>query len=135
MTEAVFREIDCYLLHAPDLAAAIAFYRDGLGHGLLLKTDDAAGFELPDARSELVVHRRLAPETDLVVKSVEDAFDTLISAGATCIKPPFDIAIGKCAVMKDPFGNVLTILDRSKGPLKVDRKGNVVGIDRKADRE
>jgi hypothetical protein len=31
---------------------------------------------------------------------------------------PFDIAIGKCAVIENPFGIQLCILDMTKGPLK-----------------
>jgi catechol 2,3-dioxygenase-like lactoylglutathione lyase family enzyme len=126
MSHAVFRKIDCTLLHTPDLAAAIDFYQGRLGQKLIWKSDEAAGFEMPDAEAELVVHTRLGPETDLVVNCVAEAFDQLIAAGASCITPPFDIAIGKCAVLKDPFGNVLTILDRSKGRLKVDEAGNVI---------
>jgi catechol 2,3-dioxygenase-like lactoylglutathione lyase family enzyme len=126
MNQAVLRKIDCFLLNAPDLDAAIAFYQGRLGQRLIWRSDDAAGFEMPDGKAELVVHKRLAPETDLVVKSVAEAFDWLISAGASCIKSPFDIAIGKCAVVKDPFGNILTILDQSKGPLEVDEARNVV---------
>jgi predicted enzyme related to lactoylglutathione lyase len=29
--------------------------------------------------------------------------------------PPFDVAIGRCAVLEDPFGNVVCLLDMSKG--------------------
>jgi catechol 2,3-dioxygenase-like lactoylglutathione lyase family enzyme len=126
MSQAVFRKIDCTLLHAPDLEAAIDFYQGRLGQKLIWKSDEAAGFEMPDAEAELVVHTRLGPDTDLVVNCVAEAFDQLIGAGASCITSPFDIAIGKCAVLKDPFGNVLTILDRSKGRLKVDQAGKVV---------
>jgi catechol 2,3-dioxygenase-like lactoylglutathione lyase family enzyme len=126
MPEAVFRKIDCHMLRAPDLDAAIAFYRDRLGQKLVWKTDIAAGFAMPDTDAELVVHTTLAPETDLLVESVPEAFEKLIGAGASAIMPPFEIAIRKCAVLRDPFGNVLTILDQSKGPLQVDESGNVL---------
>jgi predicted enzyme related to lactoylglutathione lyase len=126
MTEAVFRKIDCHMLHAPDLDAAIDFYQKLLGQTLIWRSDDTAGFRMPETDAELVVHKRLAQETDVLVKSVPDAFEGLIAAGATCVQPPFDIAIGKCAVLKDPFGNVLTIVDQSKGPLKVDEAQNVI---------
>jgi predicted enzyme related to lactoylglutathione lyase len=124
MTDATFRKIDCHMLSASDLNAAIGFYEGRLGQKLLWKSDVAAGFEMPDTDAELVVHTRLGPETDLKVESVAEAFARLISAGASSIAPPFDIAIGKCAVVRDPFGNVLTILDQSKGPLNVDEARN-----------
>jgi hypothetical protein len=31
--------------------------------------------------------------------------------------PPFDIAIGRCAVVRDPFGNPLVMVDVSHGPI------------------
>jgi len=126
MTEAVFRRIDCHLLNAPDLDAAIDFYQGRLGQTLIWRSDEAVGFRMPETDAELVVHTRLAPETDLLVRSVPDAISRLITAGASLIRGPFDIAIGKCAVLRDPFGNVLTILDQSKGPLKTDTAKNVV---------
>ena len=126
MTNAIFRKIDCHMLSAPNLDAAIGFYEGRLGQKLLWKSDVAAGFAMPDTDAELVVHTRLGPETDLKVESVADAFERLIAAGASCIASPFDIAIGRCAVVRDPFGNVLTILDQSKGPLKVDAARNVI---------
>ena len=126
MTDAVFRKIDCQILSAPDLDAAIDFYQNRLGQTLLWRSEEAAGFRMPETDAELVVHRRLAPETDLLVKSVPEAVERLTAAGALCVKPPFDIAIGKCAVVRDPFGNVLTILDQSKGPLKTDDAKSVV---------
>ena len=126
MSEALFRKIDCHMLSATDLDAAIDFYQSRLGQTLIWRSDEAAGFRMPDTDAELVVHKRLAPETDLLVKSVPEAVERLVAAGATCIEPPFDIAIGKCAVMRDPFGNVLTILDQSKGPLRTDDTKRVV---------
>ena len=126
MTDAVFLKIDCHMLSAPDLDAAIDFYQNRLGQSLIWRTDDAAGFRMPETDAELVVHRRLAAETDLLVKSVPEAVERLVTAGASCIAPPFDIAIGKCAVMRDPFGNTLTILDQSKGPLRTEARKNVV---------
>ncbi len=29
----------------------------------------------------------------------------------------FDIAIGRCAVVRDPFGNPLVMVDMSRGPI------------------
>src|SRR5215467_1802296 len=126
MTDAVFRKIDCLMLNAPDLDEAIDFYQKRLGQRLIWRSDEAAGFGMPDTDAELVVHKRLQSETDLLVENVTDAVERLVAAGATCIRPPFDIAIGRCAVLRDPFGNVLTILDQSKGPLKTDAAKNVI---------
>jgi len=40
--------------------------------------------------------------------------------------PPFEIQIGRCVVVQDPFGNPLVLLDMSKGPLTTDAEGNVI---------
>ena len=37
-------------------------------------------------------------------------------AGCAVREAPFDIAIGRCAVLADPFGNPVSVLDLSKGP-------------------
>lgn len=39
----------------------------------------------------------------------------------------FDIEIGKCAVVKDPWGNQFVILDDSKGVFLTDENGNIIG--------
>jgi hypothetical protein len=39
---------------------------------------------------------------------------------------PFEIRIGLCAVVMDPWDNVLVLLDASKGLLEVDENRNVV---------
>ena len=38
---------------------------------------------------------------------------------------PFDIAIGRCAVVQDRWGNRLVLLDHSKGRLLTDATGRV----------
>ncbi|HEX2591242.1 MAG TPA: VOC family protein [Rhizomicrobium sp.] len=126
---AIFRKIDCTMLKTADLDAAVAFYAGKLGHALLWRTETAAGFAMPETDAELVVHCELEPQTDLLVDSADDAYRTLLEAGARSIVAPFDIAIGRCAVVRDPFGNVLTFLDQTKGLLKTDAEKNVIGME------
>ena len=128
MIEALFRKLDNHLLRVDDLDAAIAFYRDKLGHRLIWRNDEAAGLALPETDAELVLHRRIGPETDIVVDDVDLAFKTFLAAGGQSVEPPFDIAIGRCARVRDPFGNVLVMLDQSKGKLTTDSQGRVTGV-------
>jgi catechol 2,3-dioxygenase-like lactoylglutathione lyase family enzyme len=125
----LFRKLDNLLLRVADLDAAVSFYRDRLGHPLLWRSEDAVGFALPDTGAELVVHLHIGPETDVVVENVDEAFALFISAGGEAVEPPFDIAIGRCARVRDPFGNELTLLDQSKGRLATDGEGHVTGIE------
>ena len=99
-----------------------------LGHRLLWRSDDSAGFALPETDAELVVHLNIGPETDILVANVDAAYATFLSAGGESVQPPFDIAIGRCARIRDPFGNELTILEQSKGSLVTSPDGRVVGV-------
>ena len=125
----LFRKLDNLLLRVADLDAAVSFYRDRLGHRVLWRSEDAVGFALPDTDAELVCHLRIGPETDVLVDNVEDAFAVFLSAGGERVEPPFDIAIGRCARVRDPFGNELTLLDQSKGRLATDAEGRVTGVE------
>jgi predicted enzyme related to lactoylglutathione lyase len=105
------------------------------GVGLLFRESGAradlaqqqGGLKLPDCNAELVLHDGDRPlETDLVVDSVPEALARFISAGGRVLKGPFEIQIGLCAVVADPWDNVLVILDASKGTLRVDEKKRVI---------
>ncbi len=124
----LFHKVDCVRLPVADLEAGLAFYRDGLGHDLNWRTATAAGLSMPDSDAEIVIHTEgHPPETDLLVDSVDEAAGRYASAGGRIIASPFDIAIGKCAVVADPWGNVLVMLDLSKGRLAVDGERRVTG--------
>jgi predicted enzyme related to lactoylglutathione lyase len=124
----LFVKIDCLSLPVPDLDEALAFYRDRLGHELIWRTDAAAGLRLPGSNAELVLQtERPQVETDLAVESVEAAVERFVAAGGRLIAGPFEIQIGRCAVVADPFGNVLVMLDASKGLLATDAEGRVIG--------
>jgi catechol 2,3-dioxygenase-like lactoylglutathione lyase family enzyme len=64
----LFRKLDNHLLRVADLDAAISFYQDKLGHRLSWRSDEAAGFALPETEAELVVHLKIGPETDILVR-------------------------------------------------------------------
>jgi predicted enzyme related to lactoylglutathione lyase len=125
----LFRKIDNLLLRVDDLEAAVAFYRDRLGHPIIWRSDEAVGFALPDTDAELVVHLRIGPETDILVENADRAFAAFVSAGGEAVDPPFDIAIGRCARIRDPFGNLIVVLDQSKGRLLTSPDGRVTGVE------
>jgi catechol 2,3-dioxygenase-like lactoylglutathione lyase family enzyme len=76
---ALFRKVDCHSIPVADLDAALAFYRDGLGHELIWRDDSAAGLRLPDSNAELVLHTEKRPiDTDLLVASVPAAISRLL---------------------------------------------------------
>ncbi len=124
----LIRKVDCVRFHVPDLEAGLSFYRDRLGHEVIWRTESAAGLRLPDSEAEIVIQtERPGPETDLLVASADEAARFIEGAGGKVIVPPFDIQIGRCTVVEDPWGNTLVLLDGSKGMLKTDADGNVIG--------
>lgn len=56
-------------------------------------------------------------KVDCVRVSVPDAIEVITKAGGRVIEGPFGIAIEWCAVIEDPFGNGLVILDASRGSI------------------
>ena len=126
--KSLFHKIDCHSLPVPDLEAGVSFY-ESLGHELIWRDNRGAGLRLPDSDAELVLHTDDRPiETDFTVASVPEAVELFVEAGGKLVHGPFDIRIGKCAVLLDPWENPIIILDNSKGLLEVDEDGNVVGI-------
>lgn len=51
----------------------------------------------------------------------------VVEAGGTIVVAPFDIQVGRCVVVGDPWGTPLVLLDTSKGLLVTDADGNVTG--------
>jgi adenosylhomocysteine nucleosidase len=123
----LFDKVDCIRLHVPDLESGLAFYRDRLGHALIWRTAVAAGLCMPGSQAELVLQtEQQGQEIDLTVESADEAARSFVEAGGMVVEPPFDIQIGRCCVVRDPWGNQLVLLDTSKGLLKTDKEGNVI---------
>jgi lactoylglutathione lyase len=124
----LFDRIDCVRLAVPNLEAGLHFYHDQLGHDLIWRIDSAAGLRLPGTDAEIVIHTdSIPPEIDFKVDSVDSGAQRFEAAGGKIVVPPFDIQIGRCAVVQDPWGNRLVLLDFSKGVLLTDEDGNVIG--------
>ncbi len=128
MPDPLIRKVDCLRVPVPNLEAGLAFYRDRLGHELLWRTATAAGLRLADSDAEIVIQtERPEMEANLLVVSADEAAKRVADAGGKVLVHPFDIQIGRCAVVLDPWGNRLVLLDMSKGRLVTDAEGNVIG--------
>jgi catechol 2,3-dioxygenase-like lactoylglutathione lyase family enzyme len=127
--DGLFTKVDCVRIPVPDLDEGLAFYSGRLGHRLIWRTETAAGLRLPGSDSELVLHTEGGePEVDLLVDSVDDAVAEIVRAGGSVRVAPGDIPVGRVAVVDDPFGNPLTILDLTKGRYRTDADGTVTGV-------
>lgn len=124
----LFQKIDCIRLYVPDLEAGLAFYRDQLGHRLVWRSETAAGLRLPGSEAEVVLQNE-APgiEVDFLVDSADEAAAQWTARGGKVLAGPFDIRIGRCVVVADPWGNPLVLLDASKGLLVTDEEGHILG--------
>ncbi len=124
----LFSKVDCIRLAVPDLESGLSFYRDRLGHPLIWRTRQAAGLCMPGTDAEIVIQTEdERQEVDITVQSADEAAQRFLEAGGTLVVPPFDIQIGRCTVVRDPWGNQLVLLDTSKGLLATDKDGNVTG--------
>jgi predicted enzyme related to lactoylglutathione lyase len=128
MANPLIQKVDCIRLYVTDLKSGLLFYREKLGLELIWRTDQAIGLRMPDDVTEIVLHtEKKVPEIDLKVEKADDAAIQIEKAGGKVVVPPFDIQIGRCVVVEDPWGNELVFLDSSKGLLKTDEGGNVIG--------
>lgn len=129
-TVPLFRRIDAVTVAVPDLDSGLRFYRDCLGHELLWRHDDIgqAGLRLPDSETEIVLATAHEYAPNWLVTSADDAARVVVSAGGKLLTGPFDIPVGRAAVVADPFGNVLVMLDLSKGTYVTDSTGRVTGL-------
>ena len=126
--EPLFKKVDCLRIAVPDLDAGLAFYRDLLGHKLNWRSESSAGLHMPETDAEIVLHTEpQGLEIDLLVTSADTAAEAITAAGGAVVVPPFDIPIGRCVVVQDPWGNQLVLLDLSKGLLRTDANGWVIG--------
>ena len=128
----LFQTVDAVTVLVPSLDEGLRFYRDGLGHALLWRNDATgqAGMRLPASDTELVLTTEQRYEPDWLVESVDEATDAVLAAGGRVIAEPADVPVGRAAVVADPFGNSLVLLDLSKGRYVTDDTGNVTGVAR-----
>lgn len=124
----LFRKTDAIVVRVPSLEEGLAFYKDKLGHELVWRNDTMAALRMNDSDTEFVLSTNLGPETDILVQSVDDAVVQVKQAGGEVVMGPDDIPVGRVAVVKDPFGNQLTLVDLSKGQFETNESGDVVGV-------
>ena len=128
LKQPLFKYVDCIQFYTPDLQEGMQFYCNGLGMKVIWKTDTSIGLGMQDGITEIVIqNERNFQEIDIKVESVIDAINDIERAGGEILCGPFDIKIGKCAVVKDPWNNQYVILDSTKGTFITDDEGNIIG--------
>jgi len=128
---ALFQDVDCVHLRVTSLEEGLEFYRAKLGLKLLWQTDMACGLGTESGSTEIVLSAEDLVMVDMKVKDVEQALKTFLAAGGKVEDGPFDIDIGKCAVVADPFDNRYCILDDTNGTYDTNEDGSVSGVSKK----
>jgi predicted enzyme related to lactoylglutathione lyase len=129
-TTPLLSALDAVTIPVPDLEAGLRFYRDSLGHRLRWRNDaiGQAGLAMPDSNTEIVLATQLDYAPNWLVTSADQAAARVTEAGGHIVVEPFDIPVGRVAVVADPFGNTLVLVDLSKGHYVTDDLGNVTAV-------
>ena len=127
----LLKNVDCIELYVYDLDDGIKYYCDFMGLKLLWRADTSVGLGMENDIAEIVLQTdRKKMNVDFKVDSVVDSIEKIINSGGKIIYGPFDIPIGKCAVIRDKWDNEYVILDMSKGKYVTDEQGNVIGVNK-----
>lgn len=120
--------VDYIELYVPDLEEGVNYYSK-LGLKVLWKNDTSVGMGMEDDSEEILLqNERKKMNVDFKVESVINAVDKIKEIGGEIIYGPFDIPIGKCAVVRDKWSNEYVILDMTKGRYVTDKDGNILDI-------
>ena len=127
----LFEHIDCVSMYVSDLDEGLKFYCEQLGLNLLWRGEKACGLAMQNGVAEFVLTTDNNLMVDMKVADVEQAVEQFVAAGGKVEEGPFEIDIGKCAVVSDPWGNQYCILDTTKGTYDTDGNGKVSGVSQK----
>lgn len=112
-------KIDNIMYYVSDPVKALAFYQNVLGLKEVWEDKDAKmiGFTLEKSDAEVVIHwDSNLPEFDYsyLVENVEEFVKDFKSKGGTLDFGPIEVRPGKCAILLDPDGNKIPIIDLTR---------------------
>jgi predicted enzyme related to lactoylglutathione lyase len=115
----MFKKIDCVMIRVDDVAAGEKFYSEVFGLRPLWREAGSVGMGLPETDAEIVLHNSAEIpnkiEVHYLVDEVVAAVKVCAEKGCRVLMPPFNVLIGKCAVIQDPFGTAICLLDQTSG--------------------
>lgn len=99
-----------------DIHEAANFYETvmGLRRGWTDDENKMIGLLFPGNDTELVLHMNKNlpnPNVSFQVENVMDFVSKYKTKGYKVLLEPFDIRCGKCAIIQDPYGNGLEVMD------------------------
>lgn len=116
----MLRKIEFVMIRVSDLPGALNFYADVFGLKPLWEDQNRgqAGLLFQDSATQVVLHTDPnipgQVEVHYLVDDVDAAVQKYLNQGCIILTEPFEVHNGKCAVIQDPFGIRLCILDMSR---------------------
>jgi hypothetical protein len=104
------------ILRVSSVSGAVSYYRDVLGLALVRDDGKIASFKLGETDAELIVHADPDLPAEAIYYLVDDVRDLYQRRDELKLRfaaPPIQAAHGYRAEVRDPFGNVLRIIDRT----------------------
>ncbi len=124
----MLRKIDCVMIRVDDVEKAAIYYAEVFGLRPNWSGDDSIGLVFSETDAEIVLHNDpnmpSSVEVHYLVDDVVTVVAEYVAKGCQLLVEPFDITIGKCAVIKDPFGIRMCILDMTKGARPLNLKAS-----------
>jgi len=113
------RKIDAVLIKVKNLEKTAKFYTTlmGMKRGWTDTENQMIGLLFPDNDTELVLHcddTLPNPNISYQVKDVLSFVEQYREAGYKVLREPFDIRCGKCAILQDPEGHNIEVMDITK---------------------
>jgi predicted enzyme related to lactoylglutathione lyase len=112
----MLRKVDRILIRVQQLPAAVKYYRDVLGLTIVREDSRLATLRLPEDSTEVVLHADPdlpAEGVYFLVDNVREMYRKRAELRLKFLAPPAQVARGYMAAVKDPFGTILQLLDRS----------------------
>ena len=123
----MLRKIDCVMVCVEDIASAVAYYERVFGLRERWRDAVSVGLGFPETDAEMVIHSNVdlphRVEVHYLVDDVKSFVNHVEQNGSRIVVRPFEIVIGKCAVIEDPFGITMCVLDMTKGPRETNGAG------------
>ena len=113
------RKVDAVMHLVDDIYEAAEFYEKvmGLKRGWTDDKNKMIGMLFPGNDTEIVLHMNKYlpnPNVSFQVEDVMEFVEKYKAKGYKVLEAPFDIRCGKCAILEDPYGNGLEIMDITK---------------------
>jgi catechol 2,3-dioxygenase-like lactoylglutathione lyase family enzyme len=112
----MLRRVDRVILRVASVPGAVSYYRDVLGLALVRDDGKVASFRLGEGNTELIVHADPDLPSEAIYYLVDDVRDLYQRREDLKLRfsgPPIQATHGYRAEVKDPFGNVLRVIDRT----------------------